>query len=160
MRSLHLANESTLCNNRYSKIKMICTICPMFHTINTHQYWDGNGATYLIQLKVITHSNIFQNSNTDNSLNIFLPLLSSTVKIKLNPVKPFGYIPIGLHSWGSDSLSVTVICLKDPVRVKVEVVGSNDMVTPHSLSLFCFRSKQAAKAHPTAWLNLSPWGEV
>lgn len=47
-------------------------------------------------------------------------------------------------------------CLKLPLLVKVEVFESNVIVTPHSLSLRCFLSRHAAKAHPTAWLKRSP----
>ena len=67
---------------------------------------------------------------------------------------------MGLHSCGSLSLSVTVIWRKDPMRVNADVFSSNDIVTEHSESRDCFRSKHAAKAQPTAWLNLSPWWNI
>lgn len=54
------------------------------------------------------------------------------------------------------SLSVKPCWRKEPLRVKVEFFASNVIVTPHSLSLFCLRSKQTAKAQPTAWDNRSP----
>lgn len=47
---------------------------------------------------------------------------------------------------------------KEPSRTKEVRLASNEAVTPHSFSLRCFLSRQAAKAQPTAWLSLSPWG--
>lgn len=52
--------------------------------------------------------------------------------------------------------SVAVVTRKEPSRVKVVLLASKVAVTPHSFSRFCFRSRQAAKAQPTAWLSLSP----
>lgn len=52
---------------------------------------------------------------------------------------------------------------KDPSRTKEVRLASKEAVTPHSFSLRCFLSRQAAKAQPTAWLSRSPWqsrGEV
>lgn len=46
---------------------------------------------------------------------------------------------------------------KEPSRAKLVRVGSKEAVTPHSFSRFCLRSRQAAKAQPTAWLKRSPW---
>jgi hypothetical protein len=65
-------------------------------------------------------------------------------------------LPAGLHSCGSCSRSVIGAARKLPVRVKVELEVSKFMVTLHSLSRFCLRSKQTAKAQPTAWLSRSP----
>lgn len=48
------------------------------------------------------------------------------------------------------------VARKLPVRVNVELFESKFMVTLHSLSRFCFLSKQTANAQPTAWLNRSP----
>jgi len=59
-------------------------------------------------------------------------------------------LPDGLSSCGSARRSVKEACLKLPDLVKVEFLGSNVMVTPHSLSRLCFLSKQAANAQPTA----------
>lgn len=47
---------------------------------------------------------------------------------------------------------------KEPSRTNEVRLASKDAVTPHSFSLRCFLSRQAAKAQPTAWLSLSPWG--
>lgn len=46
---------------------------------------------------------------------------------------------------------------KEPSRTNEVRLASKDAVTPHSFSLRCFLSRQAAKAQPTAWLSLSPW---
>jgi hypothetical protein len=46
--------------------------------------------------------------------------------------------------------SVKGAALKLPERVNVELEVSKFIVTLHSLSRFCFRSKQTAKAQPTA----------
>lgn len=54
--------------------------------------------------------------------------------------------------------SVAVVTRKEPSRVKVVRLASKVAVTPHSFSRFCFRSKHAANAQPTAWLSRSPWG--
>lgn len=93
--------------------------------------------------------------------NIFLYIFRARIRRNQIFCSPGTWgLPMGFHSWGSESLSVTVICLKEPLRVKADVAGSKDIVTPHSLSLFCLRSRQAAKAQPTAWLSLSPcWVE-
>lgn len=40
--------------------------------------------------------------------------------------------------------------------MKVVRLASKVAVTPHSFSRFCLRSKQEAKAQPTAWLSRSP----
>lgn len=48
---------------------------------------------------------------------------------------------------------------KEPSRTKEVRLASKDAVTPHSFSLRCFLSRQAAKAQPTAWLSRSPWQE-
>ena len=53
--------------------------------------------------------------------------------------------------------SVRLGCLKLPLLVKDDVFESNVIVTPHAVSLRCLRSRHAANAHPTAWLNRSPW---
>lgn len=53
--------------------------------------------------------------------------------------------------------SVAVVTRKEPSRVKVVLLVSKVAVTPHSFSRFCFRSRQAANAQPTAWLRRSPW---
>lgn len=45
---------------------------------------------------------------------------------------------------------------KEPSRTKEVRLASKEAVTPHSFSLRCFLSRQAAKAQPTAWLSLSP----
>ena len=50
-----------------------------------------------------------------------------------------------------------VACLKLPNLVKVAFLLSKVTDTEHSLSRFCFRSRQMAKAQPTAWLRRSPW---
>lgn len=47
---------------------------------------------------------------------------------------------------------------KEPSRTNEVRLASKEAVTPHSFSLRCFLSKQAAKAQPTAWLSLSPCG--
>ena len=52
--------------------------------------------------------------------------------------------------------SVAVVTRNEPSRVKVVLLASKVAVTPHSFSRFCFRSRQAANAQPTAWLSLSP----
>lgn len=65
-------------------------------------------------------------------------------------------LPAGLHSCGSCRRSVNGVARKLPVRVNVELDESKFIVTLHSLSRFCFRSRQTANAQPTAWLNLSP----
>lgn len=52
--------------------------------------------------------------------------------------------------------SVAVVTLNDPSLVNVVLLASKVAVTPHSFSRFCFRSRHAANAQPTAWLNLSP----
>jgi hypothetical protein len=54
------------------------------------------------------------------------------------------------------SESVKDVTRKLPDLVKVDVLLSYVIVTPHSFSRFCFLSRQTAKAHPTAWLSLSP----
>jgi hypothetical protein len=59
-----------------------------------------------------------------------------------------------------ERLSVRELTRKLPDRVKVEVLESKVMLTPMSFSRFCFRSRQAAKAQPTAWLNLSPCDRI
>lgn len=46
--------------------------------------------------------------------------------------------------------SVAVVTRKEPSRVKVVLLASKVAVTPHSFSRFCFRSRQAANAQPTA----------
>lgn len=46
--------------------------------------------------------------------------------------------------------SVAVVTRKEPSRVKVVLLVSKVAVTPHSFSRFCFRSRQAANAQPTA----------
>lgn len=46
---------------------------------------------------------------------------------------------------------------KEPSRAKLVRLASKEAVTPHSFSRFCLRSRQAAKAQPTAWLRRSPW---
>lgn len=46
--------------------------------------------------------------------------------------------------------SVAVVTRNEPSRVKVVLLASKVAVTPHSFSRFCFRSRQAANAHPTA----------
>lgn len=46
---------------------------------------------------------------------------------------------------------------KEPSRTNEVRLASKEAVTPHSFSLRCFLSRQAAKAQPTAWLSLSPW---
>lgn len=56
--------------------------------------------------------------------------------------------------------SVAVVTRKDPSRVKVVLFASKVAVTPHSFSRFCLRSKQAAKAQPTAWLSRSPCQKI
>lgn len=48
---------------------------------------------------------------------------------------------------------------KEPSRAKLVRLASKVAVTPHSFSRRCFRSRQAAKAQPTAWLSLSPCEE-
>lgn len=48
---------------------------------------------------------------------------------------------------------------KEPSRAKLVRLASKAAVTPHSFSRRCFRSRQAAKAQPTAWLSLSPCGK-
>ena len=53
--------------------------------------------------------------------------------------------------------SVAVVTRNEPSRVKVVLLASKVAVTPHSFSRFCFRSRQAANAQPTAWLRRSPW---
>ncbi len=58
-------------------------------------------------------------------------------------------LPAGLATCGSCMRSVSDDCLKEPVRVNEEVLGSKFIVTD-SLSRFCFLSKQTAKAQPTA----------
>lgn len=59
---------------------------------------------------------------------------------------------------GSVILSVRVVCLKDPILVKLVLSWENVTSTPvlESLSRFCLRSRQMAKAQPTAWLRRSP----
>lgn len=49
---------------------------------------------------------------------------------------------------------------KEPSRAKLVRLASKAAVTPHSFSRRCFRSRQAAKAQPTAWLSLSPCGKI
>uniref|UniRef100_A0A6B0V7X5 Secreted protein n=1 Tax=Ixodes ricinus TaxID=34613 RepID=A0A6B0V7X5_IXORI len=56
-------------------------------------------------------------------------------------------------SWGR--LSVMEPCRKEPVRVKLEVLGSK-FISTLSLSRFCLRSRHTANAQPTAWLSRSP----
>lgn len=56
----------------------------------------------------------------------------------------------------SPSRSVNDCWRKLPVRVNVELLRSNVIVTPHSLSRRCLRSRHTAKAQPTACDNLSP----
>lgn len=53
-------------------------------------------------------------------------------------------------------VSVAVPTLKLPDLVKVDDFESNVMLTPHSFSRFCFRSRHTANAQPTAWLSRSP----
>lgn len=55
--------------------------------------------------------------------------------------------------------SVAVVTRNEPSRVKVVLLASKVAVTPHSFSRFCFRSRQAANAQPTAWLSRSPCQE-
>ena len=64
-------------------------------------------------------------------------------------------IPATIALCGSTSLSVIVVCLKDPVRVKL-VPFWLKVTDTESFSLFCFFSRQRAKAQPTAWLRRSP----
>lgn len=52
--------------------------------------------------------------------------------------------------------SVSVCWRNEPVRVNVEFFTSNVIVTPHSLSRRCLRSKQTANAQPTACESRSP----
>lgn len=52
--------------------------------------------------------------------------------------------------------SVAVVTRKEPSRVNVVRLASKVAVTPHSFSRFCFRSRHAANAQPTAWLRRSP----
>lgn len=52
--------------------------------------------------------------------------------------------------------SVAVVTRNEPSLVKVVLLASKVAVTPHSFSLFCFLSRQAAKAQPTEWLRRSP----
>lgn len=52
--------------------------------------------------------------------------------------------------------SVIVCVRNEPLRVNVEFFMSKVMVTPHSVSRRCFRSKHTANAHPTAWDRRSP----
>lgn len=44
----------------------------------------------------------------------------------------------------------------EPSRTNEVRLASKEAVTPHSFSLRCFLSRQAAKAQPTAWLSRSP----
>lgn len=46
--------------------------------------------------------------------------------------------------------SVAVVTLNDPSLVNVVLLASKVAVTPHSFSRFCFRSRHAANAQPTA----------
>lgn len=46
--------------------------------------------------------------------------------------------------------SVAVVTRNEPSRVNVVLLASKVAVTPHSFSRFCFRSRQAANAQPTA----------
>lgn len=62
----------------------------------------------------------------------------------------------GLTPCGSASRSVMLVCLKDPCRVKAEVLASTDMETAQRRSRCCFFSRQMANAQPTAWLRRSP----
>ena len=56
---------------------------------------------------------------------------------------------------GSASRSVSVVCRKEPMRVKLVPFSLNVTVT-FSFSRACFFSRHIAKAHPTAWLSRSP----
>lgn len=52
--------------------------------------------------------------------------------------------------------SVIVWARNEPLRVNVEFFMSNVIVTPHSVSRRCLRSKHTANAHPTACDRRSP----
>lgn len=52
--------------------------------------------------------------------------------------------------------SVMLCVRNEPLRVNVEFFTSNVIVTPHSLSRRCFRSRHTANAQPTACDNRSP----
>lgn len=73
---------------------------------------------------------------------------------KLHPVPLASGICLIISSLSA--CSVAVVTLNDPSLVNVVLLASKVAVTPHSFSRFCFRSRHAANAQPTAWLNLSP----
>jgi len=66
--------------------------------------------------------------------------------------------PATIALCGSASRSVSVVCRKDPIRVKLVPFSLNVTVT-FSFSRACFFSRHIAKAQPTAWLSRSPYSQ-
>lgn len=81
---------------------------------------------------------------------LFVDPVGQTVTKRETKYKPFFASCSCLMTSSRSAASVAVVTRKEPSRVKVVLLASKVAVTPHSFSRFCFRSRQAAKAQPTA----------
>lgn len=80
----------------------------------------------------------------------FVTLVAEFITATFTSVSAFLASCSCLITSSRSAASVAVVTRNEPSRVKVVLLASKVAVTPHSFSRFCFRSRQAANAQPTA----------